>query len=127
MFWSVHGGTPASGTAGNPDTHRECPAAFLECYHHSQLPARMKACSREYSPAIRISYTIPGEPIGKPQMTQSDRRKKRDCVERFRAWADASRLAATGSPLRQIQDETVIGLYAFFRSEERRVGKEGRA
>jgi Holliday junction resolvase RusA-like endonuclease len=52
--------------------------------------------------------------VGKPRQTRSDRWKKRPEVERYRLWADEARLAATGSPLTKIKDETVLAIYAFF-------------
>lgn len=45
-----------------------------------------------------ITITIPGEPMGKPRMTRSDKWKKRDCVMRYRAWADEARLRAGKLP-----------------------------
>lgn len=39
-----------------------------------------------------ITFTIPGEPIGKPRMTQADKWKKRPAVLAYRAWADKARL-----------------------------------
>jgi Holliday junction resolvase RusA-like endonuclease len=37
---------------------------------------------------------LPGEPIGKPRMTQRDKWKQRPCVMRYRAWADRLRAMA---------------------------------
>jgi hypothetical protein len=37
---------------------------------------------------------LPGEPIGKPRMTQRDKWAKRPCVMRYRAWADRLRAVA---------------------------------
>ena len=42
----------------------------------------------------KLTFTVEGPPIGKPRMTRSDKWKKRDCVLRYWAWADACRLAA---------------------------------
>lgn len=39
-----------------------------------------------------LRLTIPGDPMGKPRMTRRDKWAKRDCVVRYRAWADAARL-----------------------------------
>ena len=39
-----------------------------------------------------LRLTIPGDPMGKPRMTRKDKWAKRDCVVRYRAWADAARL-----------------------------------
>ena len=38
-------------------------------------------------------FTVLGKPMGKPRMTRCDKWKKRDCVVRYRAWADAIRAA----------------------------------
>lgn len=43
-----------------------------------------------------ITFTIPGEPVGAPRMTQRDRWQKRPCVIRYRAWKDSARQAANG-------------------------------
>jgi Holliday junction resolvase RusA-like endonuclease len=38
-----------------------------------------------------IKFIIPGNAIGKPRMTRSDKWKRRPCVLRYRAWADMVR------------------------------------
>lgn len=38
-----------------------------------------------------ITFTIPGTPVGKPRQTQRDKWAERDCVLRYRAWADRAR------------------------------------
>lgn len=38
-----------------------------------------------------IRFTVPGNPIGKPRMTQRDKWKKRSCVVAYRNWADRVR------------------------------------
>lgn len=38
-----------------------------------------------------IRFTIPGQPMGKPRMTQSDKWNKRGCVVRYREWSDKAR------------------------------------
>lgn len=47
---------------------------------------------------MRIEFTVPGEPMGAPRMTRSDKWKQRDCVMRYRAWKDAARAAAGKLP-----------------------------
>jgi Holliday junction resolvase RusA-like endonuclease len=42
-----------------------------------------------------MSFTIPGDPIGKPRMTQRDKWRRRPVVVAYRAWADVARLAAS--------------------------------
>lgn len=42
------------------------------------------------SPSTLV-FTIPGQPMGKPRQTRSDKWKKRPCVMRYRAWADKAR------------------------------------
>jgi Holliday junction resolvase RusA-like endonuclease len=39
-----------------------------------------------------IVIVVPGAPMGKPRMTRSDKWKRRECVLRYRAYADAIRL-----------------------------------
>lgn len=48
--------------------------------------------------AITIEFTIPGTPVGKPRQTRRDKWKQRDCVMRYRAWADQAREHAKGLP-----------------------------
>jgi Holliday junction resolvase RusA-like endonuclease len=38
-----------------------------------------------------VTVTIPGAPMGKPRMTQRDKWAKRECVMRYRDWADSAR------------------------------------
>ena len=45
-----------------------------------------------------MKFTIPGDPIGAPRMTQSDKWKKRPCVVRYREWKDKARAAAGTLP-----------------------------
>lgn len=40
------------------------------------------------------SFTIPGDPVGKPRMTRRDRWAQRPPVLKYRAWADMARLCA---------------------------------
>lgn len=47
---------------------------------------------------MRIEFTVPGVPMGKPRMTQRDKWKKRPCVMRYRAWADKVRAIAGKMP-----------------------------
>jgi Holliday junction resolvase RusA-like endonuclease len=72
-----------------------------------QIQARAKTTAKGWAPEPEsgngeVRFTIPGNPIGKPRQTVSDRWKKRPCVLRYRAWADAARAAAprgmTASP-----------------------------
>jgi Holliday junction resolvase RusA-like endonuclease len=41
-----------------------------------------------------VSFTVPGEPVGKPRMTRRDKWQKRDCVLRYRDYCDRIRAAA---------------------------------
>lgn len=40
-----------------------------------------------------MKFVIPGDPIGKPRMTRSDKWNKRGCVVAYRGWADSARAA----------------------------------
>jgi Holliday junction resolvase RusA-like endonuclease len=42
-----------------------------------------------------MKFTVYGNPVGKPRMTQRDKWQQRHRVVRYRAWADAVRLAAS--------------------------------
>ncbi len=46
----------------------------------------------------KLSFIIPGDPVGAPRMTRRDKWKKRPCVLRYFAWRDAARLAAGKLP-----------------------------
>jgi Holliday junction resolvase RusA-like endonuclease len=61
---------------------------------------------------FHTSFTVSGTPLGKPRQTQADRWQQRDCVVRYRAWADEIRLAATGSITEKVRAD-VLGLYVF--------------
>lgn len=45
-------------------------------------------------------------------MIRADKWKRRECVERYRSWADEARLAATGSPTGRIEAD-VLALHAY--------------
>jgi len=47
---------------------------------------------------MRIEFTVPGVPVGKPRMTRRDKWKKRPCVMRYRDWADKARAVAGKMP-----------------------------
>lgn len=59
---------------------------------------------------VSVTYTIMGVPMGKPRMTRADKWKKRDCVLRYRAWADAARAATPGRPTNPIRVDAVAFL-----------------
>lgn len=69
------------------------PSAALRA---ATLPAGVAAAEKAPK-SSKISFTIPGAPMGKPRMTQRDKWKKRPCVMRYRAWADKARAAAPKS------------------------------
>lgn len=83
------------------------------------LPATTKACKPGW-------FCIPGEPIGKPRQTRSDKWKERPAVMKYRAWADKARENAP--PLPGQPDR--LDLIAFFTipasySKRRREGLRG--
>lgn len=51
-----------------------------------------------------IEIVIPGTPIGKPRMTQRDKWATRDCVMRYRSWADKVRAMAGVLPATELID-----------------------
>lgn len=56
-----------------------------------------------------IKFTIPGQPVGKPRQTQSDKWKKRPCVMRYRAWADLARASIfNNQDLRQMREISFV-------------------
>jgi len=57
------------------------------------------------------------KPMGKPRMTRRDKWKKRPCVVRYRAFADALRLAAGELPPTElIEDLSWVATFAFPKS-----------
>lgn len=60
---------------------------------------------------ITVTFTLFGNPMGKPRMTRADKWKKRENVMRYRAWSDHARLQApAGYPLYPVE----VHLKAFF-------------
>lgn len=59
----------------------------------------------------RLRFVIPGDPIGKPRMTRSDRWNERPTVLRYRSWADNCRAVVTKNPWKKLEAE-VIAVHA---------------
>lgn len=59
-----------------------------------------------------IRFSIPGEPIGAPRMTQQDKWKQRPCVVRYRQWKDEARRAAGELP--PVEDIASVSWVAYF-------------
>jgi|GEM_PF-4719657 len=57
---------------------------------------------------FRSSLTVPGTPFGKPRQIQGDKFVSRSAIERYRAWCDEVRLAATRCPsvLARLESDT---------------------
>lgn len=60
--------------------------------------ARLVSQNRVSALAAPVICTIPGEPIGKPRQTQSDKWRERPCVMRYRTWADHARKCCPDRP-----------------------------
>lgn len=77
-----------------------------------------------------IRFTIPGPPMGKPRMTRSDRWKQRDCVLRYRAWADLARMCAksAGCPIDALAVARleIVAYFAPPSDKQARIGKPHR-
>lgn len=58
-----------------------------------------------------VSFTILGQPMGKPRMTQRDKWAKRPCVLRYRAWADRARAAM---PANTPTEPLAVSILAYF-------------
>lgn len=56
----------------------------------------------------RMQFTIPGPPMGKPRQTRADRWKKRDCVLRYRSWADYARFCVLAAGLTLPAPEQIV-------------------
>jgi len=63
-----------------------------------------------------MTFTVHIEPMGKPRQTQSDRWKKRDCVMRYRAYAD--RLRAAVANLCLPKEPSLVSWKAYFTMPE---------
>lgn len=64
---------------------------------------------------------VPGPPIGKPRMTRSDKWKRRDCVVKYRNWADLLRHAIRTQQHGFVPDAMSVvrlSMYAFFEPPE---------
>ena len=67
-----------------------------------RIPSGSKKKKPAYQKKVRnfseekreINFIIPGNPIGKPRMSQRDKWQKRERVENYRAWCDKARLMA---------------------------------
>jgi Holliday junction resolvase RusA-like endonuclease len=65
---------------------------------------------------MRVQFEVPGEPIGKPRMTQRDVWKQRPCVMEYRSWCDRARRHA-GADFRfgkQSETPPAVTLTAYF-------------
>lgn len=62
---------------------------------------------------IQSSFSIPGEPIGKPRMTQQDRWKKRPATDRYWEWCDIARVAAGLGKMEKANAEDYFGVIVF--------------
>jgi len=59
-----------------------------------------------------IEFTIPGDPIGAPRMTQRDKWKQRPCVMKYRAWKDKAReVAGELPPADQIERVSWVAVF----------------
>lgn len=62
------------------------------------LPLSRRPAARPAAAGIqRQFFRIPIEPMGKPRQTRSDKWRKRDCVLRYRSFADQIRAACAGA------------------------------
>lgn len=85
---------------------------------------------------MRSSFTVDGDPVGKPRMTRADKWQERPAVKRYRDWADAARVAATGNPNQKITEDIIgIVVHAHFaipeswskKEKERHYGRVNRS
>jgi hypothetical protein len=59
-----------------------------------------------------LHIVLAGPPMGKPRMTQRDKWAKRDCVVRYRDWADRLRAAAgTVPPAKSVLDLSWVAYF----------------
>ena len=63
---------------------------------------------------MTLSFTVYGVPMGKPRMTRRDKWKQRDCVVRYRAWADHVRTVAGVREKQELLKPTRLTLRAYF-------------
>ncbi len=62
---------------------------------------------------MRTSFTIFGDPIGKPRMTQKVKWERTDGQDRYFAWADKARETVTGNTNQKLNANDYLGFYAF--------------
>lgn len=62
---------------------------------------------------IKTSFSIIGDPIGKPRMTQRDVWDKRKAVMKYRDWCDNARETAGLEPMQKIDANSFFGVIAF--------------
>lgn len=63
---------------------------------------------------VEHKFKVFGTPVGAPRMTRSDVWKKRECVIKYRAWADTIRKEITGDSTKKLDAEDTIGVYMIF-------------
>lgn len=61
-----------------------------------------------------LKFSIPGQPVGKPRMSQRDKWQKRPCVMRYRAWADKARASVPKGEILGIYREISFVAYLEF-------------
>src|SRR3990167_9026587 len=65
-------------------------------------------------PGKRHTFTIKGEPMGKPRMTRRDKWKQRPCVLAYRSWADSARAAFGKTEKVVLTQPTTLSIVAYF-------------
>ena len=60
------------------------------------------------------SFIVYGRPVGKPRMTRRDTWKKRECVVRYRSWADEARAAMGRTTKYTLRGHAKLTVWAFF-------------
>src|SRR3990167_5362123 len=78
------------------------PTEIIINYHHT-----VKAGKRQ-------TFTIKGEPMGKPRMTRRDKWKQRPCVLAYRSWADSARAAFGKTEKVVLTQPTTLSIVAYF-------------
>ena len=65
-------------------------------------------------PGKRYTFTIKGEPMGKPRMTRRDKWAKRKCVTDYWTWADTARAAFGKVDKLVLTQPTTLSIVAYF-------------
>lgn len=90
-------------------------------YHREEEPLISKPEAKEGHSGV--SFTIWGQPMGKPRMTQRDKWAKRPCVIKYWAWADKARASVPrGTNLSKCREISFVAYLEIPKSTSKKKG-----